>query len=162
MTIYAIEDLCNLAGAPKTDNDSSRMMTLGERVAWMLMEIRRLKEKVSAFKRNAPAPPLVNESVTRQSILEEAIRCVTKDRNSTHGNPEDNFARIADYWTTYLKTRGIATNFIKTEDVAALMILMKVSRLATSPEHRDHWIDIAGYAACGGEIACKPLTDPKL
>ncbi len=36
-----------------------------------------------------------------------------------------------------------------------MMILMKLSRLATSPAKPDHWIDMAGYAACGGECATK-------
>jgi len=33
------------------------------------------------------------------------------------------------------------------------MNLLKLARIKTSPEHADHWIDIAGYAACGGEVA---------
>lgn len=93
---------------------------------------------------------------TRQQILEDAIQCVTKDRNSTHGNPEDNFQVIAGLWNQYLiglEKKEITGFLLDSKDVAALMILMKVSRLITSPEHMDHWTDIAGYAACGGEIA---------
>jgi hypothetical protein len=37
-------------------------------------------------------------------------------------------------------------------DVAAMMILMKVSRITTSPGKEDNWVDIAGYAACGAEV----------
>ena len=37
-------------------------------------------------------------------------------------------------------------------DVAAMMILLKVARLATSPDKWDNWVDIAGYAALGGEV----------
>ena len=33
------------------------------------------------------------------------------------------------------------------------MILLKISRLAHSPGEMDHWVDIAGYAAIGAEIA---------
>lgn len=85
--------------------------------------------------------------MNREEILIEATRCVMKDRNVTHGDPEDNFATIARYWQNYLLTP------ISAEQVAVMMILMKVSRLHTSPEHPDHWVDIAGYAACGGGIA---------
>jgi hypothetical protein len=36
-------------------------------------------------------------------------------------------------------------------DVAAMMIMIKLSRIAWTPEDIDHWVDIAGYAACGYE-----------
>ena len=39
------------------------------------------------------------------------------------------------------------------ETVALMMALLKVARLIKSPEHLDSWVDLAGYAACGGEIA---------
>ncbi len=92
--------------------------------------------------------------MTRQQILEAAITCVTKDRNATHGEPEDNFKVIARLWNSYLVSNqheAVLTSL----DVAVMMILMKLSRVITSPQHIDHWIDIAGYAACGGEIAIK-------
>jgi len=28
-----------------------------------------------------------------------------------------------------------------------MMIQLKLARIKTSPEHADHWIDVAGYAA---------------
>lgn len=99
--------------------------------------------------------------MTRQTILENAIQCVTKDRNATHGEPEDNFNTIARYWQIYLESIGVFKSYkdeggsrnLEPTDIAVLMILIKVSRLSTSPEHPDHWTDIAGYAACGGGIA---------
>jgi hypothetical protein len=93
---------------------------------------------------------------TREAILDRAKECVMKDRNATHGNPEDNFKTIAKYWSTYLKIELGAI------DVAAMMILMKMSRLHSSPTHHDHWVDIAGYAACGGEVATKKVTKPDI
>lgn len=98
---------------------------------------------------------------SRQKILEDAIQCVTKDRNATHGEPENNFQVIADYWTTYLRSRGVAFQ-IKPHDVAVMMVLQKMSRVATSPEHSDHWVDAAGYSACGGEITTKKTAEPIL
>ncbi len=90
----------------------------------------------------------------RQEILEKAIECVTRDRNATHGEPEDNFKVIAEFWDSYLTAKGKRGPVtITSADTAAMMILMKVSRLVTSPECVDHWIDIAGYAACGGGVA---------
>lgn len=33
-----------------------------------------------------------------------------------------------------------------------MMILLKVARIGSGSRSRDNWIDVAGYAACGGEI----------
>ena len=97
----------------------------------------------------------------RKQILENAIECVCKDRNATHGNPEDNFATIAAYWTTYLRSQQVKA-VITSIDVAAMMILVKLARIAISPSHPDHWIDAAGYAACGGGIATEGLKAPTI
>jgi hypothetical protein len=40
-------------------------------------------------------------------------------------------------------------------DVAHLMVLLKVARSINNPQHKDSWIDIAGYAACGAETALR-------
>jgi hypothetical protein len=93
--------------------------------------------------------------MNRTEILDAAMECVTKDRNATHGEHEDNFRVIADYWSTYLRSTGVHGVELTSVDVASLMILVKVARIASSAHHRDHWVDIAGYAACGGEIATR-------
>jgi len=85
--------------------------------------------------------------LTRADILNTALECVTKDRNATHGEPEDNFSSIAALWGAYKGQPFDA------KDVAVMCALIKVARIKTSPEHRDNWTDLAGYAACGGEIA---------
>lgn len=38
------------------------------------------------------------------------------------------------------------------EDVAAMMALLKIARIASGHAKADNWVDLAGYAACGGEI----------
>ena len=93
----------------------------------------------------------------REKILQDALKIVTQDRNKDYGDPEDNFSTIAEYWWTYLHSKNLFadTGILTATDVAAMMILMKCSRLATSPDKEDHWVDIAGYAACGGQCACK-------
>lgn len=90
---------------------------------------------------------IVAAAEIRADILDTAKTYVLKDRNATHGDPEDNFGRIAELWAAYKRVPFNAT------DVAAMMALMKVARIAQSPEHRDSWIDLAGYAACGAGIA---------
>ena len=85
----------------------------------------------------------------RGDILDTAKEYVTKDRASDHGDMEDNFGMIADFWSTYLDRR------IAAHDVGAMMALLKVARIRSNPKHPDNWVDGAGYMACGGEIAGK-------
>lgn len=85
----------------------------------------------------------------RKEILESAIQTVCKDRQDKYGNCEDNFGIIAEFWTGYLNTEVTA------EDVAVMMMLLKIARIRTGVYDPDNYIDIAGYAACGSEIASK-------
>ena len=81
----------------------------------------------------------------RREILSDAAVCVCSDRNRMYGEPEDNFDVIAAMWSAYL---GMP---VTGADVAAMMILFKVARIATAEKpSRDSYVDIAGYAACGG------------
>ena len=93
--------------------------------------------------------------MNRSEVLNAARDIVCSDRNIEYGEPEDNFAIIADYWTTYLCLRKkIPLDFILTpEDVANLMILFKMGRITSGGNTDDSFIDIAGYAACACE--CK-------
>ncbi len=84
--------------------------------------------------------------MNRETILEAAKQIVTKDREEDYGSPEDNFARIAIMWSAFLQFK------IDPEEVAAMMILLKVARIASGNRKADNWIDVAGYAACGGEL----------
>ena len=82
---------------------------------------------------------------TRESILDAAKRCVCGDREQDYGSPEDNFAVIAALWTAYTGTD------ITPKDVAMMMALLKIAR-AKAGSKLDTYIDLAGYAACGGEL----------
>ena len=81
----------------------------------------------------------------RIEILTKAEEIVTGEREDQYGSPEDSFSLISEFWSDYLGVDIVA------EDVAAMMILMKLARIRGGGS-LDSWIDIAGYAACGGEI----------
>lgn len=85
--------------------------------------------------------------MNRSEILETAKSHITKDRQATHGKPENTFGLIAAYWSAHLDQP------ISAADVAVMMGLLKIARIKTTPGHADNWIDLAGYAACGGELA---------
>jgi len=88
-----------------------------------------------------------SEGFSRGQILDTAKSYVTKDRAADHGDMDNNFSRIADYWTVQLDYPISATN------VAVMMTLLKVARIHSNPKHPDNWVDGAGYMACGGELA---------
>lgn len=94
-----------------------------------------------------------NETNVRKDILVTANQCVNGEREGTYGNPENNFGTIASFWTAYLRASGARSDVtITATDVAAMMALMKVARIGSGNFKLDNWIDLAGYAACGGEI----------
>lgn len=86
--------------------------------------------------------------MNRKEILEAAIKTVCEERQDSYGKPEDNFAIIAGLWSEYLG--GV---LLKAEDVAIMMILLKIARIQTGKFKPDNYIDIAGYAACAAEVA---------
>jgi hypothetical protein len=88
--------------------------------------------------------------MTRETILDRAKTCVVGDREEDYGSPEDNFQVIADLWSTYY--RRTPRNFFTPHDVAAMLSLLKIARIASGHAKSDNWIDLAGYAACGGEL----------
>lgn len=85
--------------------------------------------------------------MTRKEILETAAKCVCGDREQDYGSPEDNFSRIADLWNAY-----IGGSMFKATDVAVMLALLKIARIGSGHAKQDNWVDLAGYAACGGEI----------
>jgi hypothetical protein len=84
--------------------------------------------------------------MNRAEILDTAKEYVTKDRQEAHGDAEANFGLIAAYWSAHLGRN------IKSHDVAVMMALMKLARMKANPAHVDSAVDLAGYAAIGGEI----------
>lgn len=90
--------------------------------------------------------------MTRSEILTRAAEIVNGEREQQYGKPEDNFAQIAAHWTQHVLGRyGVRIPF-DGKDVAAMMIAVKLARISTGAGKGDNWIDIAGYAACGGEL----------
>lgn len=84
--------------------------------------------------------------MNRSECLDKAKEIVNGARQENYGSPEENFARIAAFWTLYLQRH------ITPSDVASMMCLMKLARIQNNPKHEDSWVDICGYAANGVEI----------
>lgn len=90
----------------------------------------------------------------RAEILETAQTCVCGDREQDYGSPENNFRTIAHLWDDYLMAvhPDLEPGLIRAKDVAAMLALLKIARIASGHAKADNWVDLAGYAACGGEI----------
>lgn len=87
-----------------------------------------------------------------ETILQEAERIINGDRQGSYGPPEQSLKDIADLWGAYLGKE------ISPQDVANLMILLKVSR-SKRGFHRDSFVDIAGYAGLTEKLVPKPVTE---
>lgn len=93
----------------------------------------------------------------RSEILEAARRCVCGEREQDYGTPENNFETIGLLWGVYLRAahpefaKVMAINGITAKDAGTMLALLKVARIATGSSP-DSFIDLAGYAACAGEI----------
>ncbi len=96
-----------------------------------------------------------SQTLAREELLDEAKRIVSGVRDETYGTPENSFTTIADFWSTYLVRRGILPTggFMEAHDVANMMSLLKLARLAADPSHEDSYVDLAGYAATGYEVS---------
>ena len=100
----------------------------------------------------------MNEKLTRAEVLDRAKACVCGERQEDYGTPENNFRFIAELWGAYLSRVCVSPSslvVIGPKDVAMMMALLKIARIGSSLEDGtvDSYIDLAGYAACGGECA---------
>lgn len=78
-------------------------------------------------------------------------------RGNTYGPPEDNFANIADFWSTWLFTRWGVQVTLDAVDVGVMSALIKVARLGQTPNHEDSALDGAIYLMLGHGCAESPL-----
>lgn len=93
------------------------------------------------------------EPHSRRDILRCAEKCVCGQREQDYGTPESNFQLIADLWNGYLggKTDNPVIS-VTPVDVSMMMALLKIARIRNGGGSGDSFVDLAGYAACGGEI----------
>ena len=83
---------------------------------------------------------------TRGNVLIEAHKIVNGERQDQYGNPENNFNRIASYWSAY---KGVVFN---AHDVAMMMALLKVARIQSGSATGDSYKDLCGYVALAADM----------
>lgn len=98
------------------------------------------------------------EKPTRSTILEHADLLIHGARESEYGSKLTNFTQIAMLFQGTIGHKLQPGARITPEDVALLMIQVKVARLAKSPDHTDSVADIAGYAGCYDELQLQRMV----
>ncbi|QFG04537.1 hypothetical protein SEA_JEEVES_62 [Mycobacterium phage Jeeves] len=74
------------------------------------------------------------------SILTSAEEIINGQRAKDYGDARENHERIASLWSDFKKVE------FSPEDVAVMMILLKIARFMENGYHEDTVVDIAGYA----------------
>ena len=83
-------------------------------------------------------------------LLDEAKATITGGRQDSYGSPEDSFAKIAAYWSIYLKRR------VEPREVAEMMTLFKIARMQGQKPHRDNYLDACGYLSIAADRMLAP------
>lgn len=84
-------------------------------------------------------------------ICADAEAAIYGDRQDSYGPPYDEFNFIAEGWQAILSKRNGQRVTVTAEDVAMMMVFLKVMR-ETHKHERDNLVDICGYAESAQRI----------
>lgn len=93
---------------------------------------------------------MTSKTVTGELLLKGAT-IADGARNTTHGDKERSFNGIADFWNTYLFHK-YNWGGLTAEDVAWMMVLMKMARRLYGEAIEDHALDASVYSAMTWEL----------
>ena len=82
---------------------------------------------------------------SRTELLDECA-AILSARGSVYGSSRSNHERISELWSAYYGS------YISPMQVSLMQLLVKVSRLSETPNHKDSVKDIIGYAAIYSEL----------
>ncbi len=92
----------------------------------------------------------------RENILSQAADITAGDREKDYGDPHDNLTNMALLVQAYLIGKHNVDIYLNSEDMAWIMVLLKVARASTGYKH-DNYVDAAAYAAIAGE--CRHIVN---
>jgi hypothetical protein len=87
------------------------------------------------------------DGMTAADTLETAHKLITGDRAKQNGAMRENHRNIARLWGGYLERP------LTEQDVALMMVLLKVARTKGGNFNADDYVDGAGYMAIAAELA---------
>ena len=82
---------------------------------------------------------------SRTELLDECAQILSQ-RGAIYGSSRSNHERISELWSAYYGS------YISPMQVSLMQLLVKVSRLSETPNHKDSVKDIIGYAAIYSEL----------
>lgn len=85
------------------------------------------------------------------SILDDAKALVYGPREADYDHPRKDFEGTAQMVQGFLRRKLVPGCTITADDVAAILICVKLSRLSHRYK-RDSVVDLAGYAACWARL----------
>ena len=87
-------------------------------------------------------------------IAASAAKLVGGDRKAAYGDVVSGLSKVADVWNGILDAAGKApAEPLNAQDVAQLMVGLKIARSYTGAFRLDNFIDAAGWSAVAGEAA---------
>lgn len=107
----------------------------------------------------------MDKAQKRKQVLDRVAGYICRDRNSTHGEPEDSFAQVAFLWTWWLEKRGLLHTgaTLDPKDVCQMMTFLKDVRKLANMENQDHWDDSVGYQAIAASfVHDRPMGNAEL
>lgn len=130
-----------------------------ERVNRIFSEVAKAKDERQKASNNKIFKHEYTHKDKRGKILLLALDIINGERQDQYGSPEDSFALIADYWTTFLKSRDLipsncATHDLKisAKEVAEMMMLFKIARMSGQKPTLDNYLDLIGYAGLAADM----------
>lgn len=90
------------------------------------------------------AAPETTRSGGRGGILAEAHNLVGGDRQKEYGHPLDTHKATAGMWNSWLERRLGKEISLSAEDVALMLVMVKLAREAHAHKH-DNLLDAIGY-----------------
>ena len=86
----------------------------------------------------------------RGDVLKKALKTINGDRQDAYGAPENSFALIGEFWSTYLKEQLMLT--ISARQVSEMMMLFKIARMKGQKSTADNYVDCAGYCGIAADM----------
>lgn len=88
----------------------------------------------------------------RAEVLKHAASLIDGDRAEQYRDAFDTHRAVGQMWDAILHHDDVDVP-LDPPTVALMLICLKVIRAAKNPTYTDSWVDIAGYAALGAEMA---------